>query len=233
MIVGEPYPHAVSRCITIRIISIAAVDTTRQAQQPVTLIVIMIRVTRRFYTVPLERADIAHIVVGQLLPHRHAAACCQLQSVQLVVTVDGHPSRLRRRIAPVLLGDIAVVLLGVAGIQTVIAQHLNEVLSAGLFQPASLVVLIGYCVQKLACCSVLMQLFTLQLPDFIIAQLAFDVAAKMAEALGVTLDYLVKDGKYEQIDNEMLKRLKEVQGLEDEKRALILAPSMRLSKRQS
>lgn len=42
---------------------------------------------------------------------------------------------------------------------------------------------------------------------------SIDVAAKMAEALGMTLDYLVKDGEYEQIDNEMLRRLKEVQGL--------------------
>ncbi|MCT1525698.1 helix-turn-helix domain-containing protein [Sphingobacterium hotanense] len=52
---------------------------------------------------------------------------------------------------------------------------------------------------------------------------SIDVAAKMAEALGVTLDYLVKDGEYEHIDNEMLKRLKEVQGLDDENRAQIFA----------
>lgn len=52
---------------------------------------------------------------------------------------------------------------------------------------------------------------------------SIDVAAKMAEALGVTLDYLVKDGEYEQIDNETLKRLKEVQGLDDENRTHIFA----------
>jgi transcriptional regulator with XRE-family HTH domain len=52
---------------------------------------------------------------------------------------------------------------------------------------------------------------------------SIDVAAKMAEALGVTLDYLVKDGEYEQIDNEMLKLLKEVQGLDEENRAHIFA----------
>ena len=40
---------------------------------------------------------------------------------------------------------------------------------------------------------------------------SIDVAANMAEALGVTLDYLVKDGEYEQIDNEILRQLKEVQ----------------------
>src|SRR5690606_18034179 len=43
------------------------------------------------------------------------------------------------------------------------------------------------------------------------------------KVLGVTLDYLVKDGEYEQIDNEMLKRLKEVQGLDEENRAHIFA----------
>jgi len=52
---------------------------------------------------------------------------------------------------------------------------------------------------------------------------SIDVAAKTAEALGVTLYYLVKDDEYEQIDNEMLKRLKEVQGFDDENRAHIFA----------
>ncbi|MEJ5056069.1 helix-turn-helix domain-containing protein [Sphingobacterium sp. MYb382] len=52
---------------------------------------------------------------------------------------------------------------------------------------------------------------------------SIDVAAKMAEPLGVTLDYLVKDGEYEQIDNEMLKLLKEVQGLDEEDRVHIFA----------
>lgn len=52
---------------------------------------------------------------------------------------------------------------------------------------------------------------------------SIDVAAKMADALGVTLDYLVKDGEYEHIDNETLKRLKEVQGLDGDTRAHIFA----------
>lgn len=52
---------------------------------------------------------------------------------------------------------------------------------------------------------------------------SIDVAAKIAEALDVTLDYLVKDGEYEQIDNEMLKLMKEVQGLDEENRAYIFA----------
>ncbi|MCX2765175.1 helix-turn-helix transcriptional regulator, partial [Aquimarina muelleri] len=34
---------------------------------------------------------------------------------------------------------------------------------------------------------------------------SIDVATKIADALGVTLDYLVKDGEYEQIDKETLK----------------------------
>ena len=52
---------------------------------------------------------------------------------------------------------------------------------------------------------------------------SIDVAAKMADALGVTLDYLVKDGEYEHIDNETLKRLKQVQGLDGDTRAHIFA----------
>ncbi len=52
---------------------------------------------------------------------------------------------------------------------------------------------------------------------------SIDVAAKMADALGVTLDYLVKDGEYEHIDNETLKRLKEVQGLDSDTRAHVFA----------
>ncbi|MGK6353587.1 helix-turn-helix domain-containing protein, partial [Parapedobacter sp. DT-150] len=48
---------------------------------------------------------------------------------------------------------------------------------------------------------------------------SIDVTAKIADALGVTLDYLVKDGEYEHIDNETLKRLKEVQGLDGDTRA--------------
>ncbi|MBK1442732.1 hypothetical protein JHJ32_22220 [Parapedobacter sp. ISTM3] len=39
----------------------------------------------------------------------------------------------------------------------------------------------------------------------------------------MTLDYLVKDGEYEHIDNETLKRLKEVQGLDSDTRAHVFA----------
>jgi len=41
------------------------------------------------------------------------------------------------------------------------------------------------------------------------------------DALGVTLDYLVKNGEYEQVDNDTLKRLKEIQGLDPENRSHI------------
>lgn len=44
---------------------------------------------------------------------------------------------------------------------------------------------------------------------------SIDVAAKIADALDVTLDYLVKDGEYEQVDNETLKRLQEIQKLKE------------------
>ena len=52
---------------------------------------------------------------------------------------------------------------------------------------------------------------------------SIDVAAKIADALAVTLDYLVKDAEYEQIDNDTLKRLKEVQGLDPENRSHVFA----------
>lgn len=39
----------------------------------------------------------------------------------------------------------------------------------------------------------------------------------------MALDDLVEEGEYEQIDSEMLKRLKEVQGLYEENRAHIFA----------
>ena len=52
---------------------------------------------------------------------------------------------------------------------------------------------------------------------------SIDVAAKIADALTVTLDYLVKDAEYEQIDNDTLKRLKEVQGLYPENRSHVFA----------
>lgn len=52
---------------------------------------------------------------------------------------------------------------------------------------------------------------------------SIDVAAKMADALGVTLDYLVKDGEYEHIDNETLGKLRAIQGLDGDTRAHVFA----------
>lgn len=52
---------------------------------------------------------------------------------------------------------------------------------------------------------------------------SIDVAAKIADALGVTLDYLVKDGEYERIDNETLKKLKEIQNLDPENKSHVFA----------
>ncbi|MEQ9405827.1 MAG: helix-turn-helix transcriptional regulator [Cyclobacteriaceae bacterium] len=52
---------------------------------------------------------------------------------------------------------------------------------------------------------------------------SIDVAAKIADALGVTLDYLIKDGEYEQIDEDTLQRLKEVQKLSPEDKAHVFA----------
>ncbi|WP_158857333.1 helix-turn-helix domain-containing protein [Lunatibacter salilacus] len=48
---------------------------------------------------------------------------------------------------------------------------------------------------------------------------SIDVAAKIADSLGVRLDYLVKDGEYERIDNETLKKLKEIQNLDPENKS--------------
>jgi len=52
---------------------------------------------------------------------------------------------------------------------------------------------------------------------------SIDVATKIANALGVTLDYLVKDGEYEQIDKETLKRLKDIQQLSPENKNHVFA----------
>ncbi|WP_223271941.1 helix-turn-helix domain-containing protein [Algoriphagus ratkowskyi] len=52
---------------------------------------------------------------------------------------------------------------------------------------------------------------------------SIDVAAKIADSLGVTLDYLVKDGEYERIDNETLKKLKEIQHLDPENKSHVFA----------
>lgn len=43
---------------------------------------------------------------------------------------------------------------------------------------------------------------------------SIEVAARIADALGVTLDYLVKEGEYEQIDKTTLKRLKDIERLD-------------------
>lgn len=48
-------------------------------------------------------------------------------------------------------------------------------------------------------------------------------AAKIAEALGVTIDYLVKEGEYQNIDNETLKRLKELEKLSSEDKSHVFA----------
>jgi transcriptional regulator with XRE-family HTH domain len=45
---------------------------------------------------------------------------------------------------------------------------------------------------------------------------SIEMAAKIADCLGVTLDYLVKDGEYEQIDKVTLSRLKEIEKLPQE-----------------
>jgi len=52
---------------------------------------------------------------------------------------------------------------------------------------------------------------------------SIEVAAKIADALGVTLDYLVKDGEYAQIDNETLKKLKAIQELDSDTRGHVFA----------
>ena len=52
---------------------------------------------------------------------------------------------------------------------------------------------------------------------------SIEVAAKIADALGVTLDYLIKDGEYEHIDEETLKRLKEIQKLSPENKSHVYA----------
>ncbi|SIT26175.1 DNA-binding transcriptional regulator, XRE-family HTH domain [Chryseobacterium ureilyticum] len=52
---------------------------------------------------------------------------------------------------------------------------------------------------------------------------SIEVATKIIDALGVTLDYLVKDGQYEQIDNDTLKKLKAIQELDSDTKAHIFA----------
>ena len=52
---------------------------------------------------------------------------------------------------------------------------------------------------------------------------SIEVAAKIADALDVTLDYLVKDGEYEQVDKEVLKRLKDIQNLSEKNKNHVFA----------
>jgi len=50
-----------------------------------------------------------------------------------------------------------------------------------------------------------------------------EIANKIADALGVTLDYLVKDGEYEEVDKETLKRLKDIQKMTPENKNHVFA----------
>jgi transcriptional regulator with XRE-family HTH domain len=52
---------------------------------------------------------------------------------------------------------------------------------------------------------------------------SIDTAAKIAEALNVTIDYLVKDGEYQNIDNDALKRLRLLEKLPSEDKSHIYA----------
>lgn len=48
-------------------------------------------------------------------------------------------------------------------------------------------------------------------------------AGKIADALGVTLNYLVKDAQYQNIDNDALNRLKLIEKLPKEERSHLFA----------
>lgn len=52
---------------------------------------------------------------------------------------------------------------------------------------------------------------------------SIDTAAKIADALKVTLDFLVKDSEYQNIDNDALKRLKLMEKLSAEDKTHIFA----------
>ena len=52
---------------------------------------------------------------------------------------------------------------------------------------------------------------------------SIDTAAKIADALNVTIDYLVKDSEYKNIDNETLKRMKELERLSKEDKGHVFA----------
>ncbi len=52
---------------------------------------------------------------------------------------------------------------------------------------------------------------------------SIDTAARVADALGVTLDYLVKDEQYQNIDQEALNRLKLIEKLPQDERSHLFA----------
>jgi transcriptional regulator with XRE-family HTH domain len=52
---------------------------------------------------------------------------------------------------------------------------------------------------------------------------SIDTAAKIADALECTLDYLVKDGEYKNIDNDALNRLKLIEKLPKDERSHLFA----------
>ncbi len=52
---------------------------------------------------------------------------------------------------------------------------------------------------------------------------SIDVAAKIADAFGISLDYLVRPSKYQSIDEEALGKLKEIQKLSPENKKHVYA----------
>ncbi len=52
---------------------------------------------------------------------------------------------------------------------------------------------------------------------------SIDVAAKIADAFSISLDYLVRPSKYQSIDEEALKKLKEIQKLSSENKKHVYA----------
>ena len=52
---------------------------------------------------------------------------------------------------------------------------------------------------------------------------SIDTAAKIAEALSVTIDYLVNDAEYQNIDDETLKRMKNIEKLTPEDKSHVYA----------
>lgn len=52
---------------------------------------------------------------------------------------------------------------------------------------------------------------------------SIDTAAKIAEALNVTIDYLVKDAEYQNINDETLKRMQNIEKLTPEDKSHVYA----------